>query len=60
MTATRLIAGVALLFVATAVLHAQEKPPAAKRDYRTSMRKFVQDISAEAKKANPALHHAHK
>src|SRR5208282_1619135 len=48
---TALLAG--LIAVATAL--ADEKPTAPKRDYRTAMRVFVQAISAQAKKADPAF-----
>ena len=48
---TALLTG--LLAVGTAM--ASEKPAAPKRDYRTAMREFVQAISAQAKKADPAF-----
>jgi cysteinyl-tRNA synthetase len=46
-----LIAG--LLAVGTVT--ADDKPTAPKRDYRSAMREFVQAISAQAKKADPAF-----
>ena len=55
MTAARLIVSITIFIVSTAALHAEEKPPAAKRDYRAAMRQFVQDISTAAKKTNPAF-----
>ena len=55
MTTRRLIAWLTLLIVPTAVLHAEECSPSTKRDYQVAMRKFVQDISAAAKRANPGF-----
>jgi cysteinyl-tRNA synthetase len=46
-----LIAGL----LAVGIALAGEKPPAPRRDYRTAMREFVQAISAQAKKADPAF-----
>ena len=55
MTVKRVVGWLSILLVANGSLHAEERPLAAKRDYRADMRKFVQAISVEAKKANPAF-----
>jgi cysteinyl-tRNA synthetase, unknown class len=44
-----------ILLIIPTVLHAEEKPAVAKRDYRAEMRKFVENISAVAKKAAPTF-----
>ena len=47
------VGAVAVLLAATAAVQAAE--PSAKRDYRAAMRDFVQAISTNAKKADPAF-----
>ncbi|OAI47000.1 hypothetical protein AYO44_10355 [Planctomycetaceae bacterium SCGC AG-212-F19] len=54
MNRTRSTALLALLLLGGFAWTSQ-KPPAAKRDYRTAMRQFVQAISAKAKKVDPAF-----
>jgi len=41
--------------IAVGITLADEKPAVPKQDYRTALREFVQAISAQAKKADPAF-----
>ncbi len=55
MIMTRYTAAIAALLVNTGFSSAGERPPTPKRDYRAAMRQFVQAISAQAKKTDPAF-----